>query len=61
MRWDTYEHMYMIGARFCLDDLNIFLLAQFSKYLPYVFLQRSVYLFSTVLRGKNYVVLASVF
>ncbi len=38
MRWDTYEHMYMVGARFCLNDLNIFLLAQFSKYLPYIFL-----------------------
>ena len=38
MWWDTYEHMYMIGARFCLDDFYIFLLAQLSKDLPYIFL-----------------------
>jgi len=50
----------MIYARLCFDDFHTFLLAQLSKYLADIFFDLSIYLFASVLRRKNDVILASI-
>ena len=58
---DTYEHMDMIWARLCLYDLYSFLLAQFSQDFSDIPFQCPIYLFSSILWGKDYVILTPVF
>lgn len=52
--------MAMIYARLCFDDFHAFLLTQLSKYLTNIYFYLSVYLFASVLRGKNDVILVSI-
>lgn len=58
--WNTYQHMHMVYASFCLYDLHTFLLTWFSQYYTYIFFQCSIYFFSSVFRCENYVILTPI-
>ena len=36
MRWDAHQHMYMIRASLCFDNLYSLLITQLSQYLSYI-------------------------
>ena len=61
MRWNTYEHMDVIRTCLCFYYFHPFLCAQFPQYFSDIFSYLSVYLFSSIFRCEDYMILASVF
>ena len=57
--WNAYEHMGLILARLCFSSLYSLLLAQFSHFLPDLFLSFSILFFSAMFRRKYDMVLAA--
>ena len=60
IRWDTHQHVDVIGACLCLYNLYFHFIAKLAQYLTDISLQFPIYNFASVFGCKHYVVLTPI-